>query len=200
MRHALERRGLELGLRAREEFDDLLRIEDVPPEGLLLHLRRGPNWVEIGAPVVGDIESWLLIFKIGRDVTVDLEGHATLRLECGRCLKEFDFPVPMELRQMYLPLKEDELEDETELDADDLGVTFYRTPEIALNELVREELILAIPLQPLCHKNCPGLCPRCGADLASAACSCAARDPDPRLSALAALREAMKPPPDSNPN
>jgi DUF177 domain-containing protein len=200
MKPSIERRGRDLGLRVHEEFEDLVPIDEIPEQGMLLHLKRGPSWVEVGVPVLGDIEGWLLLFKIGRDVTADVEGTAKLQLQCGRCLKDFEFPIAMQFRQMYLPLKEEELEDETEVDGDDLGVTFYRIPEIALDELVREEIILAIPLQPLCHEDCPGLCPKCGADLAAGPCSCATRATDPRLSALAGLLDAMNDPRNRNGN
>src|SRR5262245_45798477 len=187
MRQSLASRGREPGRRVREDIDDRVQIEDIPDEGLLLHLRRAPAWIDVGVPLIGDIDAWMLLFKINRDVTADVEGTATLQLQCGRCLKEFEQRVQMHFRQMFLPLKQEELEQETELDADDLGVTFYRTPEIALQDLIREELILDVPLQPLCDEDCPGLCPTCGADLSAGACSCAPATRDPRFSALAGL-------------
>jgi uncharacterized protein len=189
---ALERRGRELGLTPREHAEDKLQIDEIPDEGLLLHLRRRADWLALDVPVLAGVDAWLLLFRIGQEVSADVEGESTLQLECSRCLKEISFPVQMQLRSMYLPLKEEELAEETELANDDLGVTFYRKPEISLPDLFRDELILSIPLKPLCSTDCPGLCPSCGADLAAGGCGCPAAPADARLSPLAELLEKMR--------
>jgi uncharacterized protein len=57
--------------------------------------------------------------------------------------------------------------------------------------LVLEQLQLNIPMKPLCRPDCPGLCPRCGADLDAGACSCAEPAADPRWAALLALKSKL---------
>jgi len=52
-------------------------------------------------------------------------------------------------------------------------VRFFEAPELDLAELAGEQLQLAVPMKPLCHNGCPGLCPRCGADLNLGRCACA---------------------------
>ncbi len=60
---------------------------------------------------------------------------------------------------------------------------------IDLISFSRDQIYLALPLQPRCRENCRGLCSQCGTDLNTATCACAIRPPDPRLAALAELRK-----------
>lgn len=200
MKSGLERRGQELGLEAKEAVEEMLRIEDLPDEGLLLHLQRPPNWLAEDVRLASGVEGWILLFKIAQEVTIDAECATSMRLECGRCLNEYQVPVELKFRLMYLPMKDQEFPEEKELVADDLGVSFYRKPEIQMRDLFREELILSIPLQPLCRPDCPGLCPSCGADLSTTACGCRSSAPDARFSALAGLLQTMKDQPKTNRN
>ncbi len=60
--------------------------------------------------------------------------------------------------------------------------------ELDLEPMVRELLLLELPLAPLCREDCAGLCPTCGADRNEGACGCAQRPVDPRWQALEAWR------------
>ncbi|MBM4294554.1 MAG: DUF177 domain-containing protein, partial [Deltaproteobacteria bacterium] len=61
---------------------------------------------------------------------------------------------------------------EEELTAADLDVDFISGENIDLQGIVREQIILSMPLKPLCHEDCRGLCPGCGANLNREACTC----------------------------
>src|SRR2546422_132133 len=65
---------------------------------------------------------------------------------------------------------------------------YYQDDVVVLDDLVRQEVILAVPFSPQCRADCRGLCPQCGQDLNVGACACAP-PPDPRW---AALREYLK--------
>jgi uncharacterized protein len=65
---------------------------------------------------------------------------------------------------------------------------YYRDEVLILDDLVRQEVILAVPFSPQCRAECRGLCPQCGQDLNAETCSCAP-PPDPRW---AVLREYLK--------
>jgi len=74
--------------------------------------------------------------------------------------------------------------DDAELGADDLDLDFYDNDELNLNSLIETETTLALPMKPLCRPECRGLCPVCGVNRNTTACSCETRAPDPRLAAL----------------
>jgi uncharacterized protein len=119
-----------------------------------------------------------------------LEGRTrtVLELECSRCLEPFRMPVdaPFDLR--YLPADAMSADAETVVGEEDLETSFYRDDCLDLNELLREQFHLALPMKPLCDAGCRGLCSHCGANLNQAPCGCAATWTDPRLDALGAIR------------
>ncbi|MRR10305.1 DUF177 domain-containing protein, partial [bacterium] len=61
---------------------------------------------------------------------------------------------------------------ERELSADDLAAIEYRKGEIDLWPELREAVLLALPLKPLCREDCRGICPACGRDLNEGSCGC----------------------------
>ena len=77
-------------------------------------------------------------------------------------------------------------EEQHELQAEDLNIAVFDGEGIELDDLVREELLLALPVNVLCREDCKGLCPQCGQDLNLGSCECEP-EVDARLSVLKAL-------------
>jgi uncharacterized protein len=119
-----------------------------------------------------------------------LEGSATTELEltCSRCLEPYRMPVDAEFDVRYLPASEGTGEDEREVTEDDLDTSVYRDNQIDVNEVLREQFYLALPMKPLCREDCAGLCPRCGTNLNAGTCSCVTQWEDPRLAPLKGLK------------
>ena len=117
-------------------------------------------------------------FRLVGTVTTELE------LQCSRCLEPFRLPVaaPFDLR--YLPASEVSTDAEREMDDEDLETSYYENDAIDLNELLREQFYLALPMKPLCQDDCRGLCPQCGTNLNTGSCDCAPVWEDPRLAPL----------------
>jgi uncharacterized protein len=115
---------------------------------------------------------------------------AALELDCSRCLEAFALPVDREFDLRYLPstaaepVKEDE---DAEIEVDDVSTTFYRGEQIDLNELLREQFYLALPMKPLCRPACQGICAQCGTNRNLAPCTCNPQWEDPRLAGLKTL-------------
>jgi uncharacterized protein len=124
-----------------------------------------------------------------------------LELACSRCLEPFTMPIDREFDLRYLPprlgqgyvgqagaeAEPDDETDEDEVEDDDVAVTFYRDEQIDLNELLREQFYLALPMKPLCAEDCQGICPQCGTNRNSAPCDCNPQWEDPRLAGLKSL-------------
>jgi uncharacterized protein len=115
------------------------------------------------------------------------EARTQLQLGCSRCLEPYPFPVeaPFDLR--YLPASEMSTEAERELQDEDVETSYYRDDAIDLNEVLREQFYLALPMKPLCVEGCRGLCPQCGTNLNTSQCDCAPAWEDPRLAPLKEL-------------
>jgi uncharacterized protein len=110
-----------------------------------------------------------------------------LELECGRCLERFEIPVESTFELRYVPAVQNAGEGEREIEEDDLTTAFYKDETLDLEELMREQFQLALPMKPLCSEDCKGLCPECGANLNRTTCECAPKWEDPRLAPLKAL-------------
>lgn len=120
-----------------------------------------------------------------------------LELACSRCLESFTLPVDREFDLRYLPAgagepESDDDDEETEVEEDDVAITFYRDEQIDLNDLLREQFYLALPMKPLCSEACKGICPQCGTNRNVGPCDCKPQWEDPRLAGLKTLLEKRK--------
>ncbi len=109
---------------------------------------------------------------------------SVLTLECGRCLTHFDHPIDSRFDVTFSSRSEDE--DELELTEADLEVIHLQGDSVDLVELVREQVLLEVPIAPLCADGCKGICPHCGANLNQGPCACN-EAVDPRFAALKKL-------------
>ena len=138
------------------------------------------------------VEPVTLGFDIDKDrdqYRVTGEVRTTLELPCGRCLEPFRLPVDARFDLRYLPPSRNTGEGEREVREDDLSAAFYENEQIDLEQLMREQFELALPMKPLCTAECLGLCPSCGTNLNRGACDCKPEWEDPRLAALKAFQK-----------
>lgn len=127
-----------------------------------------------------------------RHEQVRLQGtiNASVEVACDRCLAPVVVPVNADFDVAYVPAEvEEDAPEATELQADDLNFAIYEGDELDLDELAREQLLLALPARQLCREDCKGLCPTCGADLNTQECRCERQEIDPRWAALAKLKK-----------
>ncbi|HXG94831.1 MAG TPA: DUF177 domain-containing protein [Blastocatellia bacterium] len=121
-------------------------------------------------------------------LTVRLVGDvaAKVQFDCDRCLAPLTMPVRQSFDLVYVPPLG--AGDEKELADDDLSMGFYQGEEIDVDDIVREQIELALPMARLCSENCEGLCSECGANLNEGKCSCMREEIDPRWAALKELK------------
>ncbi|MCU1677910.1 MAG: hypothetical protein JWM93_2668 [Frankiales bacterium] len=75
--------------------------------------------------------------------------------ECGRCLEPFTDEVDVDIQELFLY-------DASDADPDDEDVLVVAGDLIDIEPVVRDAVVLGLPLHPLCEDDCPGLCPTCG--------------------------------------
>jgi DUF177 domain-containing protein len=113
-----------------------------------------------------------MIFVNGRIVS-------TLRVMCSRCLAPFEIPLKQGFNVRFSRKIPQDVHpgdaEGVELTADEIGLAFYEGDAIDLRDAVQEQVVLALPYQPICREDCMGLCPRCGADLNVEVCQCSAQ-------------------------
>ena len=131
----------------------------------------------IGVPQGAELAGRLQCESVVEGVWMSGTVHAPVRGECVRCLDPIDSERDFDLQEMFLY---------QEIHPDDVEAARLQDTLLDLEPTLRDAIVLALPLQPLCREDCPGLCPECGVRLAD--------DPDhrhertdPRWSALAEL-------------
>ena len=121
------------------------------------------------------------------ELEISGELHAKVALPCARCLKEVELPIDVKFTERFVASVSWRNEEHHELSRDDLDLGLV-DEAIELNDLVREEILLALPGQLLCNESCKGICPVCGVDRNSSDCSCESRQVDARWEKLKDLR------------
>ena len=132
-----------------------------------------------------------LVFEVHKDKDkFRLVGtvKSVLELPCSRCLEPYRLTVDAPFDIRYLPSTAAATEPEREIEEEDLETSYYRDDQIDLNELLREQFYLALPMKPLCRDDCRGLCAQCGTNLNTGTCDCAPAWEDPRLAPLRNLK------------
>jgi uncharacterized protein len=167
-----------------------LNVDEIPEEGLL---QEADLPIVINKNAKPDIAHVLIkIFRFEKRVLVEGSVKLEAALKCGRCLKETLLPLDLAFREEYLPAEDTGKEIDRELTNRELDLGFYSNNELDINEIVKEQVLLSVPMKPLCRNECPGLCSVCGKDLNDGACSCRKEEIDPRLAPLAQFKENLK--------
>jgi uncharacterized protein len=171
-----------------------LHLEDILPEGIDMEVRLDPEdpavrELDIKEPVFGSLN----IKKIDQQLLVRGSVVGDLRLQCARCLRDFDLHVDEDINIELRPVFDLERSGhEVELVADDLDVDFFKGDALDLGHIVAEQVALLVPMKPLCREDCAGICSKCGADRGEIPCDCVSGEADDRWGALLQLKEQMK--------
>jgi uncharacterized protein len=127
------------------------------------------------------------ILRKGPQLFVQGELTAVAQVECDRCLRLITFPVTQEFSLEYVTTDEYKSLKAAELSEEDLALSVFDGEGIDIDEIVREQLLLAVPFHTLCRENCKGLCTVCGGDKNLTECSCTGTEIDPRWKGLEKL-------------
>lgn len=113
--------------------------------------------------------------NIGLGILVEGKVQGKIFLNCSRCLERFVAPFKLEIKEIY----------SKPFSSLNKGEGFDIIDEkIDLGPLMEQSFLLAIPMKPLCHQNCKGLCPHCGKNLKEGPCDCPSDKIDLRLAKL----------------
>lgn len=143
----------------------------------------------VGAPQGEPVELDLRLESVMDGVLVTGTARATVKGECVRCLEPLERMLEADFQELFAYPDADARTTESGDDAEDEEDTFYIEDDLFdLEPVLRDAVVLALPLQPVCRENCPGLCSDCGARLAD--------DPDHHHDAVdmrwAALQELVE--------
>jgi uncharacterized protein len=114
----------------------------------------------------------LTVKKNGEMLNVRGAVECTLTLICGKCLEQFPLHVEGFVDVGLVPKSLMPSESELELKGEDLDTYYYEGDEIDLDPFVYEEIMLNVPIKPVCREDCRGLCSICGRNRNYEDCRC----------------------------
>jgi uncharacterized protein len=131
-----------------------------------------------------------------KDIVADirLKGRFAGRFElpCARCVEPVEIPLSADYDLIFRPATADAEATERSITAPETEIGYYLEDGLSLEDVLREQVLLSLPVKTLCKPDCKGLCPRCGANRNSQPCSCDVGPSDPRWEALAGLRSRIE--------
>ena len=123
---------------------------------------------EGACPVQGEVK----LIRTGKGILVKGSFSGKTSLICSRCLTSFDYPLALNIEEEFLPSTDVTSGSPLSLPEDLSIFTIDEHHVLDLSEAMRQYALLTMPMKPLCHPNCAGLCPQCGANLNQGACRC----------------------------
>ena len=125
-----------------------------------------------------------LLAHSGGEVRIRGRFQVEVTSECDRCLGRARFPLDTSFDLFYRPAAEIAREEEVSIDEGEAEIGFYEGDGLELEDVVREQVLLALPMQRVCSDNCLGICPVCGKNRNESACDCKEPAVDDRWAAL----------------
>lgn len=126
-----------------------------------------------------------------RDIRVVGSLSTDIEVNCARCLENVGRSVQREFDLLYRPLGVDRRAEEVAIHEADTEIGYYTGAALALEDVLREQVLLAVPIKLVCTDACRGLCPHCGRNLNREQCDCAP-PVDDRWQALQGLKDKMQ--------
>ncbi|MFQ5886704.1 MAG: DUF177 domain-containing protein [Anaerolineae bacterium] len=149
-------------------------------------IREGIEGIDPGLiirePLAGQIE----MVRTADGILVRGELTTAVELQCDRCLEPFIQKVEFKVEEEFHPTID--MSTEAQLPYDEEATRIDEHHILDLTELIRQRILLALPMHPVCRLNCLGLCDRCGQNLNEGPCDCKESMVDPRLKILKKLK------------
>ncbi len=120
------------------------------------------------------------------DTEIHVQGRlgTEVKLVCARCLEPVRQVVDRVFDLFYHPIADCPNEEELHVPKGEEELGFYQGEGLLLEDVAKEQVILALPMRTLCRDDCRGLCPQCGCNRNRESCGCAEKAADPRWEAL----------------
>jgi uncharacterized protein len=126
------------------------------------------------------------------DIRVLGDFSTEIEARCARCVEPVRRSIGGDFDLLYRPLGVDAGKDERSISEAETEIGYYSGDGIELEDVLREQVLLALPAKIVCSDGCRGLCPRCGKNLNVESCDCEEQSLDARWAALADLKNKLK--------
>lgn len=149
------------------EIDDILKSLGAHKE-LSFEEDMQFDYIDFADSVSGNIK----ITNVGGRIFAEGKIKTKVKLNCCKCCEDFIFPIEVNLREEFLDRKSEQVRSLEEADLEELQGFIYDNNVIDLREALRQNIITAISVNPVCSENCKGICTVCGKNRNKEKCSC----------------------------
>lgn len=158
-----------------------IRFDEVFPPGNV-------DFPDLGVRQVGPLRAWgeaeLLDALGAREIRLRGKMEGEVEICCARCLEPTRLPISASLDLFYRPMTTLAAGAEVAISTDETEVGFYESGGLELAEIVREQVMIQLPMRAICVEDCRGICPLCGKNRNREACRCQETLSDTRWEAL----------------
>ena len=130
--------------------------------------------------------------KMIEDIRVVGNFSTLVEVRCARCLEPVENRLAEAYDLLYRPQGVDAGDNDASIGEAETEIGYYRGEGLLLEDVLKEQILLALPVKQVCRSDCKGLCPHCGRNLNAESCDCSANVPDPRWSALEDIRKKLE--------
>jgi DUF177 domain-containing protein len=130
--------------------------------------------------------------EIVEDIRLVGKFSARVEIRCARCLEPVDHSVGESFDLIYRPQGVDARGEDAAISRADTEIGYYQGEGLLLEDVLKEQILLALPVKQVCSAQCKGLCPHCGRNLNVESCDCAETMSDPRWAALEDIRKKLQ--------
>lgn len=166
----------------------IVEIFESGPVEIPFAFEAAPDLDDDAARIADPLNVSGVVRREGRGHVVEGVISGEVECDCSRCLAPARVPLNLRFRDVFVRSDDFATAQESELADSDLDISEFDGETIDLSEVVREQILLAVPEQVFCRPDCRGLCAECGSDLNAGTCACDKRETDPRWAELKKLK------------
>jgi uncharacterized protein len=181
-----------MSTRAGGAEDMFLDVKDLAVRKVRIRKTYAPGSIDFGTNEVKQAEPLEVTATaelIEGQIRIAGELETKIEMVCARCLEPVIEEIHKDFDLFYQPLPKGTRHEEERLKDDDTEIGFFEGEGLFLADVLKEQVLLSLPMKVICQSDCRGLCPSCGANLNHEECRCETHATDPRLAPLAQLKQ-----------
>ena len=172
-------------------------LKDLGHEKLSFSASFEPGVVDFGTDgirQVGPLDWSASAERAGDEIRIVGTLKASLELPCSRCLEPANIAISKPF-DLYFRQRDEDMfdeDEEVELAESDTRTAFFTGTQLAIADILREQILLALPMKALCTVDCKGLCPHCGTNWNFGKCNCPTDNFSPHMDTLLEIKRRME--------
>jgi uncharacterized protein len=175
----------------------LVDLKDLGNEKLSFAASFEPGVVDFGSETiqqVGPLDWSASAERAGDEIRIAGTLTTSIELPCSRCLEPARIAIskPFDLFFRERDAEMFDEDEEIELNESDTRTAFFSGTQLAIADILREQILLALPMKALCTVDCKGLCPHCGTNLNFGKCNCPKEDFNPHMDTLLEIKRRLE--------